>query len=111
MQEFEDLDEITARYVQPMAAFARDLLSHKYFQDCNGGDRKVGYLCLSPLYLAFCISYVRKNFDVCLVPKKMEELLIRTKKEKPTFIPYFVSACRDLPGKFLLGYQPRGKPR
>uniref|UniRef100_A0A4W4EHK9 Transcription elongation factor spt6 n=1 Tax=Electrophorus electricus TaxID=8005 RepID=A0A4W4EHK9_ELEEL len=81
-EEFEDLDEITARYVQPMAAFARDLLSHKYFQDCNGGDRK-----------------------------KMEELLFRAKKEKPTFIPYFVSACRDLPGKFLLGYQPRGKPR
>uniref|UniRef100_W5KF28 Transcription elongation factor SPT6 n=1 Tax=Astyanax mexicanus TaxID=7994 RepID=W5KF28_ASTMX len=81
-EEFEDLDEITARYVQPMAAFARDLLSHKYFQECNGGDRK-----------------------------KMEELLVRCKKEKPTFIPYFVSACRDLPGKFLLGYQPRGKPR
>uniref|UniRef100_A0AAR2LXK0 Transcription elongation factor spt6 n=1 Tax=Pygocentrus nattereri TaxID=42514 RepID=A0AAR2LXK0_PYGNA len=81
-EEFEDLDEITARYVQPMAAFARDLLGHKYFQECSGGDRK-----------------------------KMEELLVRTKKEKPTFIPYFVSACRDLPGKFLLGYQPRGKPR
>uniref|UniRef100_A0A673HB82 Transcription elongation factor SPT6-like n=1 Tax=Sinocyclocheilus rhinocerous TaxID=307959 RepID=A0A673HB82_9TELE len=43
--------------------------------------------------------------------QKMEEILIRSKKEKPTFIPYFVSACRDLPGKFLLGYQPRGKPR
>ncbi|KAJ8396463.1 hypothetical protein AAFF_G00017690 [Aldrovandia affinis] len=81
-EEFEDLDEITARYVQPMAAFARDLLSHKYFQDCNSGDRK-----------------------------KMEELLLKTKKEKPTFIPYYVSACKDLPGKFLLGYQPRGKPR
>uniref|UniRef100_A0A8C7JVF3 SPT6 homolog, histone chaperone and transcription elongation factor n=1 Tax=Oncorhynchus kisutch TaxID=8019 RepID=A0A8C7JVF3_ONCKI len=81
-EEFEDLDEITARYIQPMAAFARDLLGHKYFQDCNGGDRK-----------------------------KMEELLIRSKKEKPTFIPYFVSACKDLPGKFILGYQPRGKPR
>ncbi|XP_023646777.1 transcription elongation factor SPT6 isoform X1 [Paramormyrops kingsleyae] len=81
-EEFEDLDEITARYVQPMAAFARDLLGHKYFQDCNSGDRK-----------------------------KMEELLLKTKKEKPTFIPYYVSACRDLPGKFLLGYQPRGKPR
>ena len=25
-----------------MAAFARDLLGHKYFQECNGGDRKVG---------------------------------------------------------------------
>lgn len=43
LQEFEDLDEITARYVQPMAAFARDLLGHKYFHDCNGGDRKVCY--------------------------------------------------------------------
>lgn len=40
-QEFEDLDEIVARYVQPMASFARDLLNHKYYQDCNGGDRKV----------------------------------------------------------------------
>lgn len=43
LQEFEDLDEITARYVQPMAAFARDLLGHKYFLECNGGERKVCY--------------------------------------------------------------------
>lgn len=41
LQEFEDLDEIVARYVQPMASFARDLLNHKYYQDCSGGDRKV----------------------------------------------------------------------
>ncbi|XP_014910255.1 transcription elongation factor SPT6 isoform X2 [Poecilia latipinna] len=81
-EEFEDLDEITARYIQPMASFARDLLGHKYFQDCNGGNKE-----------------------------KMEELLIRTKREKPTFIPYFISACKELPGKFILGYQPRGKPR
>uniref|UniRef100_A0A3Q4B8K3 Transcription elongation factor SPT6 n=1 Tax=Mola mola TaxID=94237 RepID=A0A3Q4B8K3_MOLML len=81
-EEFEDLDEITARYIQPMASFARDLLGHKYFQECNGGTKE-----------------------------KMEELLIRTKREKPTFIPYFISACKDLPGKFILGYQPRGKPR
>uniref|UniRef100_A0A3Q2XSH6 S1 motif domain-containing protein n=1 Tax=Hippocampus comes TaxID=109280 RepID=A0A3Q2XSH6_HIPCM len=81
-EEFEDLDEITARFIQPMASFARDLLSHKYFQECHGGSKE-----------------------------KMEELLVRTKREKPTFIPYFVSACKTLPGKFLLGYQPRGKPR
>uniref|UniRef100_A0A4W6FPN6 SPT6 homolog, histone chaperone and transcription elongation factor n=1 Tax=Lates calcarifer TaxID=8187 RepID=A0A4W6FPN6_LATCA len=81
-EEFEDLDEITARYIQPMASFARDLLGHKYFQECNGGNKE-----------------------------KMEELLVRTKREKPTFIPYFISACKDLPGKFILGYQPRGKPR
>ncbi|XP_074468063.1 transcription elongation factor SPT6 [Sebastes fasciatus] len=81
-EEFEDLDEITARYIQPMASFARDLLGHKYFQDGLFGNKE-----------------------------KMEELLVKTKREKPTFIPYFLSACKDLPGKFILGYQPRGKPR
>ena len=32
------------------------------------------------------------------------------KKKAPSRIPYFFSACRDLPGKFLLCYQPRSKP-
>lgn len=41
LQEFEDLDEITARYIQPMASFARDMLGHKYFQECNRGNREV----------------------------------------------------------------------
>lgn len=41
VQEFEDLDEITARYIQPMASFARDLLGHKYFQECHGGSKEV----------------------------------------------------------------------
>ncbi|XP_073421622.1 transcription elongation factor SPT6 [Dendrobates tinctorius] len=81
-EEFEDLDEIIARFVQPMASFARDLINHKYYQDCNCGDKK-----------------------------KLEELLIKTKKEKPTFIPYYISASKELPGKFLLGYQPRAKPK
>lgn len=76
-EEFEDLDEIIARFVQPMASFARDLINHKYYQDCNCGDKK-----------------------------KLEELLIKTKKEKPTFISYFIAANKELPGKCLLGYQP-----
>uniref|UniRef100_A0A8C5VKG5 Transcription elongation factor SPT6 n=1 Tax=Microcebus murinus TaxID=30608 RepID=A0A8C5VKG5_MICMU len=88
-EEFEDLDEIVARYVQPMASFARDLLNHKYYQDS----------CCYP------------NLSPSFYPQKLEELLIKTKKEKPTFIPYFICACKELPGKFLLGYQPRGKPR
>lgn len=47
LQEFEDLDEITARYIQPMASFARDLLGHKYFQECHGGSKEVYTDCLS----------------------------------------------------------------
>lgn len=70
LQEFEDLDEITARYIQPMASFARDLLGHKYFQDCNGGNKEVyinfffllsldchlfAVLCLLMRFVLFCL--------------------------------------------------------
>lgn len=37
LQEFEDLDEIIARHIQPMAAFARDIIHFKYYKDgCDG---------------------------------------------------------------------------
>ena len=37
--KFEDLDEILARYVQPMATFARDILTYKYYMGNETGDR------------------------------------------------------------------------
>lgn len=35
-EQFEDLDEIITRYVNPMAAHARDLLSFRYYRDTQG---------------------------------------------------------------------------
>lgn len=72
LQEFEDLDEITARYIQPMASFARDLLGHKYFQECHGGSKEV-HRIHSPV--CFAISLILSVFarscashiSVCLV--------------------------------------------
>lgn len=72
LQEFEDLDEITARYIQPMASFARDLLGHKYFQECHGGSKEV-HRIHSPV--CFAISLILSIFarscashiSVCLV--------------------------------------------
>ena len=58
-------------------------------------------MCFFPTIIGCCFCDLQK----------MEEALVKSKKEKPAFIPYYVSACRELPGKFLLGYQPRGKPR
>lgn len=80
-KEYEDLDEIIARHMQPMASFARELFSYKYYRHADGGKKAV-----------------------------LEQLLSVEKKKAPSRIPYFFSACRDLPGKFLLCYQPRSKP-
>ncbi|XP_039266664.1 transcription elongation factor SPT6-like isoform X1 [Styela clava] len=80
--EFEDLDEIIARFIQPMAANARDILNHKYYRESNGGKKDV-----------------------------LEELLKQAKKNAPSRIPYFMSECKELPGKFLLSYMPRTKPK
>lgn len=79
-EEFEDLDEIIARHVTPMAAYARDLLGYKYYRESCGGMKD-----------------------------KMEELLKEEKKKNANKIHYFVSASKNYPGKFLLSYLPRGK--
>ncbi|CAD7091358.1 unnamed protein product [Hermetia illucens] len=81
-EEFEDLDEIIARHVTPMAAHARDLLSYKYYRDADGGMKD-----------------------------KMEELLKEEKKKDPKKIHYFVSASKNYPGRFLLSYLPKQKCR
>uniref|UniRef100_A0A4D5R9G5 Transcription elongation factor SPT6 n=1 Tax=Scolopendra viridis TaxID=118503 RepID=A0A4D5R9G5_SCOVI len=81
-EEFEDLDEIIARHIQPMAAFARDLINFKYFRDTDGGKKEMS-----------------------------EKYLMEEKKKCPSKIPYMLSASRDYPGKFLLSYLPRTKCR
>lgn len=81
-EEFEDLDEIIARYVTPMAQHARDLFAFKYYRDTEGGHKD-----------------------------KMEELLKEEKKKMPSKIHYFISVSKNYPGKFLLSYLPRAKCR
>ena len=64
-EEFEDLDEIIARHVNPMAAHARDLLSFRYYRDTEGG-----------------------------LKDKAEEILKEEKKKNPTKIHYIVSVAK-----------------
>ena len=81
-EEFEDLDEIIARHINPMAAHARDILNFKYCKDTQGGRREIA-----------------------------EEILRTDKKAQPGKIHYLLSASKELPGKFLLSYMPRTKAR
>ncbi|CAG0924647.1 unnamed protein product, partial [Notodromas monacha] len=84
-EEFEDLDEIVARYVAPMAAHARDILSYKYYRDTEGGNRELA-----------------------------EDILREEKRKAPNKIPYILSVvaqAHGTPGRFMLSYQPRLKAR
>lgn len=65
-----------------MAALAREAIAHKYHRSAEGG-----------------------------VKQKLEEILIIEKKKAVQRIPYYISLSKAYPGKFLLGYMPRNKPR
>lgn len=69
-EKFEDLDEIIARHVNPMASFASELLDYKHY---------------------------RSNVDGC--KNKANELLKEMKKKQPGGIPYIISASK-VSGRF-----------
>ncbi|XP_045772397.1 transcription elongation factor SPT6 [Maniola jurtina] len=77
--EFEDLDEIIARHVTPMAGHARDLISYKYYKPLGG------------------------------MRDKAEEILKEEKAKNPNKIHYVISAAKNHPGRFLLSYLPRSR--
>ena len=79
-EAYEDLDEILARYVHPMAGLAHEIISFKYFIYADGAQKDV-----------------------------LESLLLEEKKKQPNKIHYFLSPSKDLPGKFALAYLPRNK--
>ncbi|KRZ77424.1 Transcription elongation factor SPT6 [Trichinella papuae] len=80
---YEDLDEILARFVHPVAMSVREVLTYKYYRDSNGGDTQI-----------------------------LENFLIEEKQRNGgNKIPYSLSACKDYPGKFLLSYLPNARVR
>ena len=82
-EEFEDLDEIIARHINPMASLSRDILMFKYFRsETEGGNRP-----------------------------KCEQMIIQEKRANPAKIHYFFSASKELSGKFMITYMPRDKVR
>ena len=74
--EFEDLNEILASFVAPLAANARQILEHKYYREALAGQKG-----------------------------KISEILREEKKKNPKNIPYMFTAS-ELPGKFVLSWAP-----
>lgn len=65
-----------------MASNAREILTYKYYNDASGGNRSI-----------------------------LEKTLHEEKSKNPRKIPYFLSASKQYPGKFLLSYQPSLKAK
>ena len=82
LQEFEDLDEILARFIHPMGQLTRELHSHKSYRSADGGN-----------------------------VNKLMTMLAEEKKHQPSRIPYYFSASKQLPGKYVLVYQPTSKSK
>ena len=85
-EEFEDLDEIVARYINPMAGHARDLYAFRYFRD---------------------LGIPEENYAPGKERERADEVIKDDKKKNPAKIHYFVTASREFPGKFMLTYLPR----
>ncbi|KAI6657054.1 Transcription elongation factor SPT6 [Oopsacas minuta] len=79
-EEYEDLDEILAMYVNRISNFLKELRTHKCFRPPSTNE-------LSTL----------------------ETLLTQEKRINPSRIPYFISPSVNFPGKFILAYTPKLK--
>ncbi|OXU22488.1 hypothetical protein TSAR_006883 [Trichomalopsis sarcophagae] len=81
-EEFEDLDEILARHIDPMAASVRELMNFK-----------------SDYYVPHVMG----------MKDKAEEILKDLKSKNMNKIHYIISPSKNYPGKFLLSYLPRNR--
>uniref|UniRef100_A0A915EFB5 Spt6 SH2 domain-containing protein n=1 Tax=Ditylenchus dipsaci TaxID=166011 RepID=A0A915EFB5_9BILA len=80
---YEDLDEIIARYIQPMAGFARDIMTYKYYMDGVYSEDT----------------------------PTIEAHLVSEKQRTPSKIPYTLTASQKYPAKFVLSYLAQQKVR
>ena len=76
-QEYEDLDEVIATFIKPMALMVRELSQYKYYYQPTE-DRTA-----------------------------IERDLLQQKMTNPSKIPYYLTACVKRPGFFYLVYLPR----
>jgi transcription elongation factor SPT6 len=89
-EEFEDLDEILARYISPMASYVREVITHKNYKD------------LADLDDASTHDKIKLS---------VENLLMNERSKNPSKIPYFFTCCIEMPGKFMLSYMVKLKAR
>lgn len=95
----------TARYLNPMAAFAREIQLYKYYIDESGfGNREI---------MDQKVYEEKKKAPARLVLLITRDTWYIVSAQLIGYvccrIPYFFSTSKDLPGKFMLSYMPRDR--
>ena len=96
-QEFEDLDEIIARFIQPMASNANDLITHKYFREDSSRDK-----------IDEALKQAKKA-----TPSRIPYFITADKTLPGEFFQIFswIIKLFFFSGKFVISYLPRTKPK
>ncbi len=98
-EDFEDLDEIIARYINPMTNFVKEIISHKNFKDLSSNEDFNN------------IQKFNENYNINNFNQKIEKYLLEERTKVTTRIPYLFACCVNFPGKFLLSYMIKLKVR
>ena len=101
-EEFEDLDEILACYVNPMANYVREIRSYKYFKTVK--DLTNDYTQTQGELDEAKMTQMQKV-------QLAEKYIVDEKYKNPSKTPYIIICNRDMPGKFTLCYFIKVKMR
>jgi len=103
-EDFEDLDEILARLISPMANYVREIMSHKNFNTFSSQ--------YNTTLVETQDSSVNNNANTQVNKQEhIEQFLVEERTKAPSKIPYVFTCCRHLPGKFMLSYMIKLKQR
>ena len=94
---FDDLDEVVARYIEPMAELVREVLSNPKYRR---GSKEELSKCFGSIP-AVCGSNTMS----------LANLVKDEKRQNPSRIPYLFGLSTELPGRISLHYQPGSKTR
>jgi transcription elongation factor SPT6 len=94
-EEFEDLDEILACYVNPMANYVREIRSYKYFRTARDLAGANDY---SQSQTEVDESKMSQAQKVSMLDKYFTD----ERYKNPSKTPYIIISNRDMPGKFSL---------
>jgi transcription elongation factor SPT6 len=110
-EEFEDLDEILARYIKPMANIVSDTTSHKYYRNLSQPlPSATPSGSATPAQTTITTSTTGLPPTSADAQKILNNLLIDDKRRNPSRIRYYITISREYPTKFIISYMPVRKP-